>query len=144
MNKFALLSVVLGLSFPLCLLLLADLSYPASPWVESSPHFLLALVLIPIGAVVSGHIAVSQKQRMARVGLLLGYIGIAALPVVAFFNGSPHESDESSAVASLRTLSVSLKAYADGHQQQGSPRDLRTLHLKFSRTLSRRGGSIRC
>jgi len=64
---------------------------------------------------------------MARAGLVLGYLGIAALPVVAFLNHPACPSYESFVVASLRTLSVSLKAYADGHPQPGFPARLADL-----------------
>lgn len=141
LSKLAILSVVLGVCFPLGLFLLANRSYPTNPWQEAPPHFLAAIAFIPIGAIVFGHIAAWQIKhrvdasnwRIAKAGLLLGYLGVAALPVVAFFNRPAGLHDESSAVASLRTLNISLKAYADGHPQQGFPAGLADLSSAIAR-----------
>jgi hypothetical protein len=139
-RKLATLNVVLGICFPLGLFLLADPSCPTSPWLEA-PHFLAAVACIPIATVVLGHIAALQIKRragadgwrIAKAGLLLGYLGIAALPVVGFLNHPVGVHDESSAVASLRTLNISLKAYEEGHPQQGYPPGLVDLSSAIAR-----------
>ena len=140
-SKLAILNIVLGICFPLSLFCLADRSYPTSPWQGAPPHFLVAVACLPIAAVVLGHIAAwrinrrvdAGGRRIARAGLLLGYLGVAALPVVAFLNRPVGVHDESSAVASLRTLNISLKVYAEGHPEQGYPPGLADLSSAIAR-----------
>jgi type II secretory pathway pseudopilin PulG len=94
-------------------------------------------VLFPaaLGAIILGHISRSEIRKsagrlkgagMALAGLILGYLGIAVIPVliiaaIAIPNllRSRIAANEASAVGSVRTLVTAQTAYAETHPDQG-------------------------
>jgi type IV pilus assembly protein PilA len=91
-----------------------------------------------IVAVILGHLSLSEirksagrlkGQGIATAGLILGYVGIAAIPFLLIIAAiaipnllrAKMAANESSAVASLRTYSTALITYAAMCPQQGFP-----------------------
>jgi type IV pilus assembly protein PilA len=91
-----------------------------------------------IVAIILGHLSLSEirksagrlkGQSIATAGLILGYIGIAAIPFLLIIAAiaipnllrAKMAANESSAVASLRTYSTALITYAAMCPQQGFP-----------------------
>jgi type IV pilus assembly protein PilA len=91
---------------------------------------------VSIIAIVLGHISLSQirksagqlkGQGLAIAGLVLGYLGIVAIPFILIVAAiaipnllrAKIAADESSAVGSIRTLGTAEKAYAAEHQSEG-------------------------
>jgi type IV pilus assembly protein PilA len=96
-----------------------------------------------VAAVVLGHLSLSQIRKsagrlkgegMAIAGLVLGYTGVAVIPIVLIIAAiaipnllrARIAANEASAVGSLRTISIGLTTYATtyGH---GFPEDLQAL-----------------
>ena len=122
-------------------------SVAASPppgTVETSVKAILSLVcgllfFIPflcIAAIVLGHLALSEIRKsagrlkgkgIAIAGLVLGYIQIASIPVILIIAAiaipnllrAKISANESSAVASVRTLNVAEVTYSSTHPDQG-------------------------
>ena len=104
-----------------------------------------------IAAVVLGHIALSEIKRsagrlaghgMAMAGLILGYIGVAFVPLLLIIAAiaipnllrSKMAANEASAVGSLRTLNTAMVTYATECPKIGYPKDLRSLGPGLSET----------
>ena len=97
--------------------------------------FLFAFPL-SILAVIFGHLSVSEVRKstgrlkgegMAITGLVLGYVGLAIIPVILIVAAiaipnllrARIAANESSAVASVRTLLAGETAYSSSHPQTG-------------------------
>lgn len=96
-----------------------------------------------IGAVVLGHLSISeikksagriQGQGLARAGLVLGYLGLAFIPIliiaaIAIPNllRARIAANESSAVVSLRHINAAEVSYAQQHPEIGFTCDLNEL-----------------
>lgn len=89
-----------------------------------------------IAAVIFGHLSLSEIRQsagrltghgMAIAGLLLGYAGVAALPVILIVAAiaipnllrARMAANESSAVAAVRTLNVAEEVYSQTHPATG-------------------------
>jgi len=89
-----------------------------------------------IVAVILGHLSLSEIKKsagrltgdgLATVGLVLGYIGSASIPVILILAAiaipnllrARMAANESAAVASLRTIVTAEASYQDMHQDQG-------------------------
>lgn len=104
-----------------------------------------SLFFIPgVIAVVLGHMAYSEikksagqlkGQGVALAGLILGYLGIAAIPFLLIIAAiaipnllrARTAANEASAVGSLRTLNVALVTYASTYPAQGFAPDIASL-----------------
>lgn len=102
-----------------------------------------------IAAVVMGHLSLSDIRRspgrlsgrgMAIAGLVLGYLGLAVLPIliiaaIAIPNllRAKMAANEASAVATLRTYNTALERYAVECPKQGYPPNPTYLELDGSR-----------
>ncbi len=103
--------------------------------------FLSLMLPAAIAAIFLGHIARSDIRRsagrlagekMALVGLVLGYFGITAIPifvaaVILNVFESPVEGNEAVAIASLRTIFLAQKVYANSHPNLGFSCELSSL-----------------
>jgi type IV pilus assembly protein PilA len=91
-----------------------------------------------IAAVILGHLSLSEirksagrlkGQGIATVGLVLGYMGVAALPLILIIAAiaipnllrAKMAANEASAVGSLRTYNTAIASYAEKCPQQGFP-----------------------
>lgn len=111
---------------------------------------------VSIIAIVLGHISLSQirksagqlkGQGLAIAGLVLGYLGIVAIPFILIVAAiaipnllrAKIAADESSAVGSIRTLLTAEISYSTQHQSEGftcNLADLKSVGLSDSSLLS--------
>jgi hypothetical protein len=115
-------SLSFGLLLPLVLFAFAQKQYLLDPW-ENSPRPLHFVFLVPLIAIVCGHLAIlhSRNRAQARLqkyfaiaGLCLGYAGAFTLLAYPILNSRrPHF--EASAVGSLRTLNAAIRGFAETH-----------------------------
>jgi type IV pilus assembly protein PilA len=104
--------------------------------------FLFFIFPAAIVAVVLGHISLSEINRgrgrvrgrgMAIAGLILGYIGIAFIPLIIAAIAIPNllrakmAANESSAVGTLRMYNTAMVRYANACPQAGFPAGLENL-----------------
>ncbi len=97
-----------------------------------------------LAAVILGHLALSEikksagrlaGQGMAIAGLVLGYIGIAAVPFILIIAAiaipnvlrARMAANEASAVGSLRTINTAAVTYASTYPRSGYPASLKNL-----------------
>jgi len=100
--------------------------------------------LTAIPAIVLGHIALSEIKKsadrikgkgMAIAGLVLGYLGIAMMPMILIIAAiaipnllrARIAANEASVVSSVRLLNATEVSYAGAHPGEGFSSDLRTL-----------------
>jgi hypothetical protein len=91
---------------------------------------------LSILAVIFGHLSVSEIRKsagrlkgegMATAGLILGYIGLAIIPLVLIIAAiaipnllrARLAANESSAIASVKTLLAAERGYSSSHPQSG-------------------------
>jgi len=95
----------------------------------------LLFFLLPfsIVAIIFGHLSLSDIRKsagrltgegMAIAGLVLGYVGIAAIPIIAAISipnllRARMAANESSAESTIRTLVSAEMAYAESHHDAG-------------------------
>lgn len=89
-----------------------------------------------IAAIIFGHLSLSEIRKsagrlqgngMALAGLILGYMGVAAIPVILIVAAiaipnllrARVAANEASAVAGIRALTTAEISYASAHQQAG-------------------------
>ena len=105
-----------------------------------------------IAAVIFGHLSLSEIRKsagrlkgdgLAITGLVLGYAGLAVIPfliiaAIAIPNllRARISANESSAVASVRTLNVAEAAYAQDHPEAGYTCSLADLNQLIDRALA--------
>jgi len=133
--RLALASLFFGLLLPMVLLAYADSQYLLDPW-ENAPRQMLFVFLAPVVAIVCGHLAILTSRQSVGMrwrklfaigGLLLGYVGLAAILIYPILNHRrPHF--EATAVGSMRTLNVAIHGFADEHGH--FPSDLSDLACK--------------
>jgi len=100
---------------------------------------------ISIAAIVLGHLALSEIKKsagrikgegMAMVGLVLGYTGIAFIPIVLIIAAiaipnllrARVKANEAAAVATIRSLNVAELTYVNYHKDTGFTCSLADLH----------------
>src|SRR5258708_5376791 len=104
-----------------------------------------------LAAVILGHLALSEikksagrlaGQGMAIAGLVLGYIGIAAVPFILIIAAiaipnvlrARMAANEASAVGSLRTINTAAVTYASTYPRSGYPASLKNLGTSCAAT----------
>ena len=114
---------------------------------------LFFIPLLFIGAIVLGHMALSEIRKsagrlkgegIAMAGLVLGYIWIAGIPIILIIAAiaipnllrAKMAANESSAVAAVRTLNTAEEAYAQDHPQAGYTCSLADLNRLIDSTLA--------
>ena len=97
---------------------------------------LFFIPLLFVAAIILGHLALSEIRRsagrlkgegMAIAGLVLGYMGIVGIPIMLIIAAiaipnllrARMAANESSAVASVRTLVTAERSYSTAHPNQG-------------------------
>jgi type IV pilus assembly protein PilA len=97
-----------------------------------------------LAAVILGHLSLSEirksagrlkGQGLATIGLVLGYIGIAAIPLILIIAAiaipnllrAKMAANEASAVGSLRTYNIAIVSYSSQCPQQGYPASVENL-----------------
>lgn len=111
---------------------------------QTSPKAILSLVFgififffpLSLAAVILGHLSLSEIRRsagrvtgegLATAGLVLGYIGVAAIPIMLIIAAiaipnllrARMAANESSAVASVRTIVTAEMSYSASHPESG-------------------------
>lgn len=98
--------------------------------------FLFFLLPFSIVAIIFGHLSLSDIRKsagrltgegMAIAGLVLGYVGIAGIPIILIIAAisipnllrARMAANEASAVATIRTLVTAEMAYAESHRDAG-------------------------
>ena len=114
---------------------------------------LFFIPLLFIGAIVLGHMALSEIRKsagrlkgegIAMAGLVLGYIWIAGIPIILIIAAiaipnllrARMAANESSAVAAVRTLNVAEVVYSQAHQNAGYTCALSDLDQSIDRALA--------
>jgi type IV pilus assembly protein PilA len=109
--------------------------------------------LLFIGAIVFGHLALSEIRKsagrlkgegIATAGLVLGYIWIAGIPIILIVAAiaipnllrARMAANESAAVAAVRTLNTAEEAYAQDHPQAGYTCSLADLNALIDSALA--------
>ena len=110
-----------------------------------------------VAAIIFGHISRSDIRRsggrktgagMALAGLILGYIGVAIIPIVLIVAAiaipnllrAKMAANEASAVASLRLLDVAVMNYSNTHGK--FPETLADINPSFGFSFRRRSGYV--
>jgi type II secretory pathway pseudopilin PulG len=87
-------------------------------------------------AIILGHLSLSEIKKsagrltgegLATAGLILGYIGVAAIPIILTLAAiaipnllrARMAANESSAVAAVRTINTAQMAYSESHPEAG-------------------------
>ena len=96
------------------------------------------IIFFPLSlvAIILGHLSLSEIKKsagrltgegLATAGLILGYIGVAAVPIILILAAiaipnllrARMAANESSAVAAVRTISTAQMAYSESHPETG-------------------------